>query len=76
MFGTNCAPILPENWHYLQTDRVKILVEPHLLGAPLGASKMISEPIVYLALTVHLSCTDTNTISKRTEMRFHMTHVT
>jgi hypothetical protein len=25
---------------------------------------------------VHLSYTDTKTISKRTEMRFHMTHVT
>jgi hypothetical protein len=33
----------------------------------LGASKMISKPIVRLALTVHLSCTDTNTISKRIE---------
>jgi hypothetical protein len=26
--------------------------------------------------TVHLYCTDTNTVSKRTEMRFHMTHST
>jgi hypothetical protein len=29
-----------------------------------------------LAQTVHLSCTDTNVVSKRTEMRFHKTHVT
>jgi hypothetical protein len=29
-----------------------------------------------LAQTVHLSCTDTNTVSKWTKMRFHMTHVT
>jgi hypothetical protein len=25
--------------------------------------------------TVHLSCIDTNTVSKLIEMRFHMTHV-
>jgi hypothetical protein len=25
---------------------------------------------------MHLSCTDTNTVSKWTEMRFHMTHIT
>jgi hypothetical protein len=28
---------------------------------------MISEPMIYLAQTVHLSCTDTNTVSKWTE---------
>jgi hypothetical protein len=37
---------------------------------------MISEPMVYLAQTVHLSCTDTNTVSKPIQMRFHMIHVT
>jgi hypothetical protein len=37
---------------------------------------MISEPMVCLAQTVHISCTDTNTISKWTKTRFHMTHVT
>jgi hypothetical protein len=31
--------------------------------------------MVRLAQTVHLSCTKTNTISKRTERRFYMTHV-
>jgi hypothetical protein len=35
---------------------------------------MIYEPIVRLAQTVHLYCTDTNTVSKWTETRFHMTH--
>jgi hypothetical protein len=34
------------------------------------------EPMVCLVQTVHLSCTDTNTISKWTEMRFDMTQVT
>jgi hypothetical protein len=37
---------------------------------------MISEPMVCLAQTVHLSCTNTNTLSKWIETRFHMTHVT
>jgi hypothetical protein len=51
-------------------------LEPRHLGVPSGAFKTISEPAVRLAQTVHLSYIDTNTISKRTEMRFHMTHVT
>jgi hypothetical protein len=32
--------------------------------------------MVRLAQTMHLFSTDTNTVSKRTEMRFHKTHVT
>ena len=51
-------------------------LEPRHLVVPSGASKMISESMVHLALTVHLSCTDTNTISKDKEVRFHMTYVT
>jgi hypothetical protein len=42
----------------------------------MGVSKMISEPMACLAQIVHLSCTDINIISKQTEMRFHMSHVT
>jgi hypothetical protein len=37
---------------------------------------MISMPMVCLVQTVHLSCTNTNIVSKRTKMRFHMAHVT
>jgi hypothetical protein len=37
-----------------------------------GVSKMIFEPMVRLAQTMHLSRTDTNTISKWTKTRFHM----
>jgi hypothetical protein len=48
---------------------------PHL-GVLSGASKMISEPTVYLAQTMHLPWTDTNTTSKWTKTRFDMTHVT
>jgi hypothetical protein len=50
--------------------------EPHHLGVLLGASKMISKPMGRLAQTEHLSSTDTNTIAKRTETRFDITHVT
>jgi hypothetical protein len=35
---------------------------------------MISEPMVHSTQTVHLNCIDTNTITKWTKMRFHMTH--
>jgi hypothetical protein len=47
-------------------DRNELPFEPRHLGVPFGASKMISEPVVCLAETVHLSCIETNTISKRT----------
>ena len=33
--------------------------------------KTMSKPMVRLAQTVHLSCTDTNTISKWSETGFH-----
>jgi hypothetical protein len=42
----------------------------------MSASKMISMPMICSVQTVHLSCTDTNTVSKPTKMRFHVTHVT
>jgi hypothetical protein len=37
---------------------------------------MISEAMVSLEQTVDLSCTETNTISKWTETKINMTHVT
>jgi hypothetical protein len=37
---------------------------------------MISKPMVLLVQTVHLSCIDTNTISKEAKTRFAITHVT
>jgi hypothetical protein len=36
---------------------------------------MIPEQMVTLAQTVHLSCTDSSTVSKEKEVRFHMTHL-
>jgi hypothetical protein len=57
-------------------DRTELLLEPHHLGVPSRVSKMIFVPMVCSVQTVHLSCTDTNTVSKWTKTRFHMTHVT
>jgi hypothetical protein len=57
-------------------DQTKLPLEPRHLGVPSSASKMISKPMVRSVQTMHLSCTDTKTVTKRTEMRFHTAHVT
>ena len=57
-------------------DQNELLVEPRHLGVPLGVSKTIPKPMLRFAQIVHLSCTDTNTVSKQIETRFDMTHVT
>jgi hypothetical protein len=75
-FGEKHAPILHQDLHYLQTDWIELPLEPRHHGVSLGASKTISKPMVCFLQTVHLSCTDTNTVSKQTKMRFHMTQVT
>jgi hypothetical protein len=75
-FGAKHAAILSQDYHYLQMNRNELPFEPRHLGVPCGVSKMISKTMVCLAQTMHLSCTETNTISKRIEMRFYMTHVT
>jgi hypothetical protein len=62
--------------NYLQKVRNKILHDPPHLGVPKGASKIVSEAMVRLVQIVDLSCTETNTISKWTETRFYMIHVT
>jgi hypothetical protein len=56
-------------------DRTELPLEPRHLGVPLSASKTIYMPMVCSMQTVYLSCTDTNTVSKQTKTRFHMTHV-
>ena len=45
-------------------------LHPCHLEVPIGASKLISEPMVRLAQTMHLSCVKVNNISKRTETSF------
>jgi hypothetical protein len=51
-------------------------LEPRHLGVPSGVPKMISERMVRLVQIGLQTCTDTKTISKRTELRFHTTQVT
>jgi hypothetical protein len=53
-FGTIRAPIFRQDQHYLRTDWIKLPLEYHHLGVPLGASKMIYEPKVHSSQTVHL----------------------
>jgi hypothetical protein len=64
-------------------NRNELLLEPRHLGVTIRCVKIISKPMVCLAQMVHQSCMDTNTISKwintnivtkRTKIRFHMTH--
>jgi hypothetical protein len=57
-------------------DQNELSLEPRHLSVLSGASKMIPMSNVRLAQIVHLSCTDTKTVSKLTETRFDMTHVT
>jgi hypothetical protein len=57
------------------SKRTELSLEPRHLGVPLGASKMFPKTMVCLSQTVQ-SCTDTKTVSKWKEVRFHMTHVT
>ena len=57
-------------------DQNEIPHDPCHLGVPSGASKMISETMIYLAQTVLLSCSYTDTVYKQTKKRFHLTHVT
>jgi hypothetical protein len=75
-FGANRAPILNQDYHCIQTDRNDLPFEPRHLGVPSGASKTISKAMVHLLQTVYLSCTETNTVSKRTETSFHLSLVT
>jgi hypothetical protein len=72
-FDTNRTPFLLQDCHYLQTDSNTLSLEPRHRGVSSGVSKMISEPIMRSSQTAHLYCCDTNTVSKRTETRFHMT---
>ena len=50
----------------LQIDRNEIPHDPRHLGVPSGASKMIYEPMVCLAQTMHLSYVKISAISKWT----------
>ena len=60
------------NTNCLQTDRNEIPHDPYHLGVPSNASKTIYETMVCSAQTNNLSCIKVSTISKRTEMSFHL----
>jgi hypothetical protein len=57
-------------------DENELPLDPRHVGVPLGVSKMISQPMVRSARTMHLSCAEISTISKQTKMTFHLTHIT
>jgi hypothetical protein len=76
MFDTKTAPILHQHKHCLQMEWNEIPHEPRDVGVSSGARKMISEPIVCSAQTVHLSCVKFSNISKWTETSFHLSLVT
>jgi hypothetical protein len=62
-------------FHWVRPQLFMSLWYPRHLGIPLGAFKMIYEPMVHLTQIEHLSWTDANTVSKLIETRFHKTHV-
>ena len=74
MFYANRATILHQDQHYLQIDRIELPLEPLQLGVPSSASKMVSQSMVHPTQTMHLSCTETNTISKQTKAILDDTH--
>jgi hypothetical protein len=71
-FGANRAPILCQDYHYLQIDQNELSLEPHHLRVPSVASKAIFEPMIRLAQTVHQSYLKISTTTEWTEMSFHL----
>ena len=57
-------------------DQNNLPLDPRHIGVSSGVSKMISEPMVRSAQTVHVPCVKINTMSKQTETSFHFTHIT
>jgi hypothetical protein len=49
-------------------DRNELPLDPPHLGLPSGVPKAIFDPIARSAQTVHQSCVEINTISKRIQM--------
>ena len=48
----------------------ELSLQPCHLGVPSRTSNTLSKPMVHLAQIMHLSCTDTNTVSKWTKTSF------
>jgi hypothetical protein len=56
-------------------ERREIPHDPRHLGVPLGASKMIFEPMVHSTQTLHLSSVKIRTISKQTKLLLEPCHL-
>ena len=74
-FDAKRATILHRRQRCFQTDQNEISHDPRHLGAPSGASKMISEPMVRSMQTVHLCCVKICTISKQAELLVEPRHL-
>jgi hypothetical protein len=74
-FGANRAPILHWHYHHLQMDWNKILHDQCHIGDTSSVSKIISDPMLHSAQTVHLSCVKVSTISKQTKTSIHLSLV-
>jgi hypothetical protein len=70
------CPYLAPTLTLSQNGQNEISHDARHLGVASGASKMIFEPMVCLAQTVHLSCLMICNISKQTEMSFHLSLTT
>jgi hypothetical protein len=79
-------PSLIHVWHKSCTNLVwrltlsrnrknELPFDPHHLGGPSGAAKKIFMPMVHSTQTMHLSCTEINSVSKQTEASFYLTHI-
>jgi hypothetical protein len=75
VYDSNHAPILHRRSLYIQMDQNMIPHDSRHLGVPSGASKMIPEPMVRSAQTMHQSCVKIGTISKWTKASFHLSLV-
>jgi hypothetical protein len=75
-FIVNRAPILHRDLNNLQTDRNELPLDPRHLGVQLGASNIISEPIVRLAQITYISCVEIYTSIKWAKTSFHLTNAT
>jgi hypothetical protein len=70
MFGANCAPILRQDWYYLQTDQNELP-----LGVLSSASKTISEPMERSAQPMLLSVSVANTVSDQNNIPHDPRHL-
>jgi hypothetical protein len=76
IFSANHATILQQDYHYLQMDRNELPLDPRQLRVPLVRPKWFLTLWYVWHKTVHLSCSDTDTVMEWTEIRHHMSHKT